>query len=317
MGELSKKIGEHGEKVVLNFLKCVGWHNPSDGESIPCCDPENHKRKKDTLRTTHGIDLFFSYKSNLEDFTLDNVLVSVKYTSKPYDSPPNSRFKSHFKDLAQTIECFSKSSLRDSNNKTFEYAGIRKSNDTGVLFWITSDNDSDQDVINKVSGVALDKNLEFRNIQIIDSAKAAFIYNTIKFAEGFGDDNESFFHYAFSSSNYTDPDIEKYGKILPVEYLTSPLIPMRIIDKKTKKQIFCVSCNESYNDHAMKRLINFASDVCLDFSNEFVFLFSRYDEIENRSSVNSSIRMLGEKASGINVRVYSYNDDFRGLVNEQ
>ena len=71
MGELSKKIGEHGEKVVFNFLKCIGWHNPSDGETIPCCDSGNHRRKKKTPRTTHGIDLFFSYKSNLEDFTLD------------------------------------------------------------------------------------------------------------------------------------------------------------------------------------------------------------------------------------------------------
>jgi len=116
MGELSKKIGEHGEKVIRNFLKCIGWHNPSYGESIPGYDPGNHEQKKDTPRKTHGVDLFFSYKSNLEDFTLDNVLVSVKYTSKPYDSPPNSIFKVHFKDLAQTIACFSKSSLRDENN---------------------------------------------------------------------------------------------------------------------------------------------------------------------------------------------------------
>ncbi len=138
---------------------------------------------------------------------------------------------------------------------------------------ITSDIDSDQDVISKVNGVVLDKTLEFGNIQIIDSARAAFIYNTVKFTEGYGDDNDVFFHYAFSSSNYTDPDIEKYGKILPVEYLTSPLIPMRIVDRKTKKQIFCISCNESYNDHAMKRLVNFASDVCSGFSTEFIFLF--------------------------------------------
>jgi len=117
------------------------------------------------------------------------VLVSVKYTSKSYDSPPNSIFKVHFKDLAQTVACFSKSSLRDENNKAFE-SGIRKSNDTGVLFWITGDIDSDQDIANRVSGVVLDKSLEFSNIQIVDSARAAFIYNTVKFAESYGKNNQ-------------------------------------------------------------------------------------------------------------------------------
>jgi len=65
MGELSKKIGEHEEKVIRNFLKCIGWHNPSYGESIPCCDPGNHEKKKDTPRKTHGVYLFFPIKETL------------------------------------------------------------------------------------------------------------------------------------------------------------------------------------------------------------------------------------------------------------
>lgn len=316
MGELSKKIGEHGEKVALSFFECIGWSSPSDGESIPCSDRVNHERKKDSPRNTHGIDLFYSYKSNLEDFSLENVLISVKFTTKPYDIPPTSKFKSHFKDLAQTIKCFLKSPLRDENNQTYEYSGIRKSNDTGVLFWITTDRNSDQDIVSKVSNTLLDKSLEFGNAQIIDSARASFIYNSIKYAKSIKENSEVYFHYAFSSSNYTDPNIEKYGKSLPVEYLTAPFIPMRIINKDSQKQIFCIASRESYNDMAMKRLLNFASDVSQDFASEFIFLFSHYDEIENKASVNTAIRSLGQKSNRIKVNVYSYKDDFRGLVNE-
>lgn len=316
MGELSKKIGQHGEKVVLNFLKTIGWISPSDGESIPCCNPDAHKRKEGTPRTTHGIDLFYSYKSNLEDFCLENILVSVKYSMSPYDSPPDSSFKKHFKDIAQTVECFSKSSLRNESNKSYEYSGIRKSNDIGVLFWLTNDVDSDQDIVSKISNVSLDRSLEFGRIQVVDSARASFIYNTVKFASSYKGDSEAYFHYAFSSSNYTDPHIEKYGKTLPVEYLSSPIIPIRIIDTKSRKQIFLISCNESYNENAMRRLLNFASDVCQEFSDDFVFLFSRYDELIDRPSVNSAVRSLGERSNRFNVSVHSCKDDFRGLINE-
>jgi hypothetical protein len=61
MGELSKNIGEHGEhgeRVVRNFLEVIGWSGAQEGESLICHDSEHHQRKKDTNRQTHGIDLF-------------------------------------------------------------------------------------------------------------------------------------------------------------------------------------------------------------------------------------------------------------------
>ncbi len=316
MGELSKKIGEHGEKVVLKFIQKLGWSDPSDGESLQCNKSEKHKKKEDSPRRTHGIDLFFSYKSKLEDFSVENVLMSVKYTSKPYPSPPNTKFKEHFKDIAETVECFARSELRDQSNREYEGLGIRKSNDTGILFWFSGDRESEQDIIGKVNGVILDKSFEFSTIQAIDNSRASFIYNSIVTVERIFSDKDICFHYAFSSSNYTDQNIEKYGKVFPVEYITSPIIPMRIIDKNTGKQKFCISSIESYNDDAMKRLLNFASDISQDFSDEFVFLFTRYDENEDGASVKKCIRTLGDRATTINIKVHSSDNDFRGLVNE-
>lgn len=317
MGELSKKIGEHGEKVVLKFIEKLGWTSPSDGESLACNKPIKHQRTKDTPRTTHGIDLFYSYKSQLEDFTVNNLIISVKYTSNPYPSPPNSKFKEHFKDIAETVECFARSDLRNETNREYESFGIRRSSDTGVLFWLSSDKESDQDIVSKVSGVILDKELEFSNIQVIDNARASFIYNSISSVERMFSESDIKFHYAFSSSNYTDQNISKFGSVLPVEYLTSPILPIRIIDKSNDKQKFCISSIESYNESAMKRLLNFASDISQDFSNEFVFFFTNYDELRDGSSVKKCIRTLGEKSGKIKVSVHSSNNDFRGLINEQ
>jgi len=317
MGELSKKIGEHGEKVVLEFLKMIGWAAPGDGETLQCNKPDKHAKKEGSPRTTHGIDLFFPHKSQLEDFTISNAIISVKYTSKPYPNPPNSKFKEHITDLSQTIECFARSELRDQYNQEYEGLGIRKSNDTGVLFWFSGNRNSEQDVVGKVSGVILDKDLDFSSIQVIDNARAAFIYNSILTARRIYNTFDLNFHYAFNSSNYTDPGIEKYGKILPLEYIASPIIPMRLIDKLSNKQKFCISTVENFSEDAMKRLLNFASDISQDFSQEFIFIFTQYDELEDKSIVNKCIRSLGERASIFDVKVHCSNSDFRGLVNEQ
>jgi len=300
----------------MKFVEKIGWSSPSDNESLQCNRSDKHQRKENSPRHTHGIDLFYSYKSNLESFSIDNVLISVKFTSNPYPSPPNSKFKEHFKDISETVECFARSELRSQTNSEYENLGVKKSNDVGVLFWLSSNRDGDQDIVSRVSGVILDKELEFGNIQVVDNFRASFIYNSIATAERLFSKEDKYFHYAFSASNFTDQSIEKYGKVLPVEYLTSPMIPMRLIDRETKKQRFFISSIESYNEDAMKRLLNFASDISQDFSTDFVFVFTRYNDLEDGASVKKCMRTLGERASDINVSVFSSVEDFRGLVNE-
>lgn len=62
-------------------------------------------------KETHGIDALFAYHSPLESKTIENVIVSSKYSSNPYSSVP-STFKAHFEDIALAIECYNKSTLK-------------------------------------------------------------------------------------------------------------------------------------------------------------------------------------------------------------
>ncbi|WP_281223494.1 GapS4a family protein [Photobacterium sanguinicancri] len=316
MGELSKKIGEHGERVVRNFLEVIGWSGAQEGESIICHDSEKHQRKKDSDRQTHGIDLFYSSKSQLQDFTLDNIVISVKYTSKPYPVNPSSKFKEHIKDLAQTVECFMGSDLRADNNESYEMTGITSACDTGVLFWLTNDKESDQNVVSKISSVQLDKELDFGSIHVVDNEKAAFIYNSVLFVKNNFKSKKLYFHYAFGASNYNDPDIKKYGSIIPVEYLTSSILPFRLIDESSEKVTFCISCAENFSEDSIARLLSLASDVSLDFTNDFVFLFPDYDPLIHEPIVNKSKRLLQERANTVKIAVHSLENDFRGLINE-
>lgn len=316
MGELSKTIGEKGELLVNNFLSIIGWNNFQDGESIDCHLADNHKRAGTKKRNTHGIDAFCSFRSQMQDYTLDNIVLSVKYTSKPYPANPSSLFKEHFKDLAQTMECYMKSDLRAQNNEDYEMSGINGANDTGVLFWLTNDKQSEQDVVSKVCNINLDKTLSFSTIQIVDNSRAAFIYDSISYVKQNFVDSDYYFHYAFSSSNYKDPDIEKYGKVLPVEYLTSDLIPFRLVDKLSKKVSFCLASREGFLEETINRLLYLASDVSQDFTGDFIFLFPDYDVLEHESIVKRAKRLQKNSNSSLNVRVLSYGNDFRNLINE-
>jgi hypothetical protein len=91
------------------------------------------------------------------------------------------------------------SDLRADNNENYEMTGITSACDTGVLFWLTNDKESDQNVISKISSVQLEKELDFSVIHVIDNAKAAFIYNSISFIKNNFKDKKLFFHYAFGS----------------------------------------------------------------------------------------------------------------------
>jgi hypothetical protein len=137
MGEWAKKIGDRGEEIVENFLKMIGWTNPQKNIDIPSIYPEKHKKKEsDSPRRTHGIDLYFHYRNPLIDRTLDNIIISSKFSTTKYPSSPLNKFKDYFIDLAWAIESFKKSEIR--NQVINNYQSINEIFDIGVLFWINN-----------------------------------------------------------------------------------------------------------------------------------------------------------------------------------
>jgi hypothetical protein len=90
MGEKSKSIGEKGEKIVENFLRLIGWNNPQPNRTLTCLHPVEHKSKSaNNSRTTHGIDFFYANKSHLKINTLDNIVISVKFSASEYPKYPS------------------------------------------------------------------------------------------------------------------------------------------------------------------------------------------------------------------------------------
>ncbi|WP_054720178.1 hypothetical protein [Marinifilum fragile] len=145
MGEFPKRIGEIGEEIVGEFLSLIGWHNPAKNFDIPSIDPEKHKKK------THGIDAYFNYKSPLISKTLENIIISVKYSKDKYPNSPVAKFKDYYVDLGKAIESFKKSDLRADNiiNRT-DIEGVF---DRGVLFWLNNVDGDSTDLTSKLSSL--------------------------------------------------------------------------------------------------------------------------------------------------------------------
>ncbi|WP_060490287.1 MULTISPECIES: hypothetical protein [unclassified Psychrobacter] len=306
-GEQSKEIGEEGERIAKNFLKIIGWGNPNSNEQLACIHSKEHKRPEaKNGRKTHGIDLSYNYISPLESDTLQNIIISVKHTSKPYPNSPQNIFKEHFKDLAQTVECYRHSDVKQ------EHLGIHKRyrniRDVGVLLWITSEN-SDSEVTSKVENVILDKQLSFDTIYLVDNKRMNFIFDVLKFIGSSHSNSDINFYYPDTALNF-DNSGERFGKKLPVEYLNSPILPLLLKQGKDQVDIFCLATTANYDSVEFKQLLYIAKEYTNGLNCEFLFLFPDYIESEHSKSINSALRELDVTNT---TSVKNFKPDFRSL----
>lgn len=307
MGEKSKMIGEFGEKTVENFLKLIGWGEAPRNIEFFC-----HKEKHD--KTTHGLDFFFPYKSPLVDFVLKKINISVKFTDKPYPNSPNSTFKDYFKDLASTIECFKSSPEYKQIIKPIK--DYSKGEDIGVLFWLSNDPETYTDLIPKIANSILPADYNYDNIYIVDNKRIDFIYLSLKFAHSNFTDSDVSFFYPDTGKNI-NPTIKKnFGKILPVEYINSSILPLRIENKTTKQTTLALFTIDSFEIEDLKRLISLSQELSKSWSSNILLCFPDYNEIRHVGEVRTAKSIFEDSNLTHNILVKSYNDSFKSLQSQ-
>ncbi|NJV43729.1 hypothetical protein HCW52_15720 [Escherichia coli] len=302
MGEFSKLVGDVGENIVTHFLDLFGWENHVTNKYVKCHTQKHQKE-------THGIDALFAYHSPLESKTIENVIVSSKYSSNPYSSVP-STFKAHFEDIALAIECYNKSTLKKEINERLSTNGSYRKVETGVLFYINNDDTPQkQSIINQIKNTQSNSALKYRTIHVIDNKRAAFLFDSITFIRNkYGKDKVNFF-YPPTSLNLMMIKKRYYGKIFPVEYISSPIIPFLIEQENNEQPIICMVCSEPYSSNLLDGLISCTRDLVADISQNLMFVFEHYNKLNNKESLDA-IRLATDK--NINIKITSYNSDFRG-----
>ncbi len=307
MGEWSKKVGEKGEEIVGEFLHLIGWGNAQNNITLDCIKGKNHGTSK-SPKTTHGIDYLFSYKSQLLERTLDNAVISVKNTSNSYPSSPNSKFKEHFADLAKTLDCFKRSTIRRNVNNNFY--GIDNSRDVGVLFWISLSDSGNKDIISQVASVRNIDSYNYKTIYIVDNKRASFIYNTINYLKNLRPDSDIEFCYQNTGKNNNPTDRLTSGKILPVDFINSGILLIKLTNPDNTKTLV-VSVIDEFDKNNCKRLMGLALSIAQGFANDSLILFSNYDPLIHDNQVKEAKSSFIDNRFTGSVIVSSFQDDFR------
>ncbi len=308
MGEWSKKVGDDGENIAGEFLRLIGWGASQSGVQIQCLKPEQHKISE-SPRRTHGIDYLFAYKSPLVDDVAVNVVVSVKFSAKPYLSNPVGKFKEHFTDLAHTLECFKNSETRRELAKTVK--GVTKAQDVGVLIWINNDRNSTGDVISQLPRTILPDSLNFEIVYLVDNKRAQFIFDSISYARKIGDGGAVTFFCPDTGKNIDPQTKVQHGQILPVDYVNSAVLPLGIGEKGSPDRNLMLSTQEPFSEAGLKRLMGLARHLSQGWRNRVIIAFPDFDALIHTNTVQAARGCFSDAGFASGIEVHCYDDDFR------
>jgi len=300
MGEFSKRIGEIGEDIVSEFLSLIGWNEPLKNFDIPSIDPEKHGKKN------HGIDAYFHYKSPVISRTLENILISVKYSKDKYPNNPIEKFKSHYTDLGMAIESFKKSELRANtinNRSDFETVF-----DRGIIFWLNNVEEN-QDLTSKLSRIEAPKDYYHDGIFLVDNQKIEFLFDSIEFAKRKFSNRPIQFTY-FNTGLNNDNDSAKNGSILPIQYLASNIIPIRV-EVSTESNTLLLCSRENFEEEELIKLIGLAKNITANYQSNTIIAFPDYNRLQHEQIVAKAKQLFEDPTLTNSLSVENFKPNFR------
>lgn len=301
MGEFSKRIGDVGEEIVVDFLTLIGWHQPVRNFDIPSIDPEKHEKN------THGIDGYFHYKSPMISRTLENVLFSVKYSKDKYPNAPVEKFKSYYRDLGMAIESFKKSELRAKTINS--RSDFEATFDRGIIFWLNNVDDDSFDLLEKLSKLEAPKDFNHDGIFLVDNKKIEFLFKAIEFAKRKYPAKEIQFTY-FSTGLNNDNETPKNGTIMPVQYLGSNILPMRV-QTETDKNTLILCSRENFEEEELIKLIGLAKNITANYQSNTIITFPDYNRLQHEQLVDNAKLIVEESSFTKTLTVENFNPNYR------
>jgi hypothetical protein len=301
MGEFSKRIGEIGEEIVIDFLSLIGWTNPQRNFDIPSINPEKHEKN------THGIDAFFHYRSPMISNTLENIIISAKFSKDKYKNDPIKQFKDYYTDLAMAIESFKKSELRNATiNK---HSNLATTFDRGILFWLNNVEEDRIDLSQKLLKIEIPKGYSHDSILLIDNGRLEFIYDAINFVKNKFHGSDVQFTY-FNTGLNSDDQSSKNGNILPFQYLGSNILPLRA--QMINNEVTFVLCTkENFEENELIKLMGLAKNIGANLQTNTILAFPDYNRLQHEQIINNTKQIFEEASFTTRLTIENYNNNFR------
>ena len=297
MGEYSKRIGEVGEAVVADFLSLIGWKSPMQNDDIESVDTEFRKR-------TNGIDGYYHYLNPMVSNTIDNVLYSVKYSKDPYPlSKIAGQFKERYFELAKALESFQKSELKQQTISMHEE--IENNFDRGILFWLNNSGNGENDLISRLSRVEVNTGVNHDGIFLVDNKRIEFIYDSMCYALLKYRDYEVEFLY-FSNGLNNDERNARNGKVMPVQYINSSVLPLRV--SKGNETIVLLFAIDYFSKDDLMKYMGIAKNIGCNCQGSTIICFPDYVETEHFPTVNIVKQIYNDPSFTEYLTIANYNN---------
>jgi len=213
-------------------------------------------------RQSHGEDQIYIYNNPFHDDRTDFVHVSDKNIigSYPKEGALRTQFKSHIKELGQTIECAKyNQTLREIGTN---FKAKKNRHHAGLLIWLHNDHeDIEKSILRDLAPSRLDLDTD-APFYIIDNGRATFLLKVVDDLRKRSIGGDYQFFYPRIGTSITVDEM-RTGKELPLELLAADIIPAVLTKGGTKELI--IYANESFDSASYKNLmaygLSFASGL--------------------------------------------------------
>jgi hypothetical protein len=183
---------------------------------------------------------------------------------------------------------------------SFHFSSI---SDVGVLFWLNAQADSNDDLISVVATTRMIDTQSNNVIYIMDNKRVVFILEVMKFVKTKSEKFDYLFYYPNTGQNINPLNRQNAGKVLPVEYLNSTIIPIRLVNKDNPKEIcLLLATLDNFEEDDLMRLMGLAKDITTELVGQII-AFPDYSELNHSQNVTLAKQKFqsGEFTKNVNV----------------
>jgi len=282
-GELSKKIGDLGEKLAEEFISKLGWEISESNVNIDCDSPSDHKKSK-TDRSTHGIDFIVAYDCPIVPSTRRNILISMKNSHMEETNGQATKVKDDLKELDWAMNCYKRSSLRNDINRDSEASIIE---DEGILIKINKDKDASESFLNNLKSNERIHTSQENVLHFIENKRFDHVDLCLKFLAS--ERNKGNYSYFYPSNTHTyaaDIDVIE-GSLIPIQHLIAAPLTFRYVENETKE--FIVFSPSEFDTSTFDRLVGLAYGCSNGWASKVTIIFPDLT-VDQHESANKSLR---------------------------
>lgn len=120
----------------------------------------------------------------------------------------------------------------------------------------------------------------------MDNRHVAFILSLISYIKALDKCNYSFF-YPSTGQNVNPISRTDNGPILPVEYINSSVIPIRLENKDNPKEVsFFIGSIDGFDQDGFMRLMGLSKDISKHLTGKVIIGFPDYNDLEHKNTAS-------------------------------